>query len=307
MRVFVTGATGWVGSAVVRELIAAGHKVLGLARSDEGARTLAADGGEVHRGDLADLDGLRAGAATCDGVIHTAFNHDFSQFQANAETDRRVIEAIGDVLAGSGKPLVTTSGTLIVALGSAPGHLCSEKDAPDPALPRVASEIATIGLAKRGVRSSVMRLPPSVHGTGDKGFMARIIDIARESGVSAYIGDGANRWPAVHRLDAARAYRLALETGEAGSRHHPVGDDGIAIRELAELIGRKLDLPTVSKTPDEATRHFGFLAMFLGLDAPAASALTRRRLDWAPTQRGLIADLEDGGYFDATRSKYSGG
>ena len=307
MRVFVTGATGWVGSAVVRELMSAGHQVLGLARSDAGARALAADGAGVHRGDLDDLEGLRAGAAACDGVIHTAFNHDFAQFQANADTDRRVIEAMGDVLSGTGKPLVTTSGTLIVALGAAPGHLCAEADAPDAALPRVASEIATLGLAARGVRASVMRLPPSVHDRGDRGFMPRIIDIARESGVSAYVGDGANRWPAVHRLDAARAYRRALENGEAGSRYHVIGDDGIPVRALAELIGRKLNLPTASKTAEEAAAHFGFLAMFLGLDAPATSALTRKRLDWSPTHRGLIADLENGGYFDGTRSKYSGG
>ena len=304
MRVFVTGATGWVGSAVVRELMEAGHQVLGLARSDDGAAALAVAGAAVQRGDLDDLDSRRAGAAACDGVIHTAFIHDFSTFQDNAEKDRRAIEAIGDVLAGSGRPLVTTSGTLMVAMVS-PGRLGTEDDAPDASVPRVPSELATLSLASRGVRSSVIRLPPSVHDSGDKGFMPRIIDIARSTGVSAYIGDGTNRWPAVHRLDAARAFRLALERGEGGLRYHAVGDEGLAIRELAEVIGRRLNLPTASKTPEEAPGHFGFLAMFLGLDAPASSALTRERLDWTPTHRGLIADLEDGAYFDAGPSKFS--
>jgi nucleoside-diphosphate-sugar epimerase len=306
MRVFVTGATGWVGSAVVQELIGAGHQVLGLARSDAGAAALDAAGVGVQRGDLDDLDSLRAGAAACDGVIHTAFVHDFSTFQDNAEKDRRAIEAIGDVLAGSGRPFVTTSGTLMVAM-LAPGRLGTEEDAPNASIPRVPSELATLSLATRGVRSSVIRLPPSVHDSGDKGFMPRIIDIARETGVSAYIGDGANRWPAVHRLDAARVFRLALEKGEGGLRYHAVGDQGIAVRDLAEVIGRRLNLPTASKTPAEAPDHFGFLAMFLGLDAPASSALTRERLNWTPTHRGLIADLEEGAYFDTGPSKFSAG
>lgn len=304
MRIFVTGATGWVGSAVVKDLIGAGHQVLGLARSDAGAQALAAAGASVQRGDLQDLDSLQSGAAASDGVIHTAFIHDFSQFQANAEIDRRAIEAIGEVLAGSGRPLVTSSGTLMLAF-AAPGRLGSEDDAPDASVPRVPSELATLSLASRGVRSSVIRLPPSVHDDRDKGFVPRLIDIARETGVSAYIGDGANRWPAVHRLDAARAFRSALEKGEAGSRYHAVGDEGIPVRELAEVIGRRLNLPTASKTPDEAADHFGFLAMFLGLDAPASSALTRARLDWTPTHRGLIGDLEEGAYFDGAASKYS--
>ena len=306
MRVFVTGATGRVGSAVVKDLIEAGHQVLGLARSDPGAQALAATGASVQRGSLENLDSLRDGAAACDGVIHTAFIHDFSTFQANADIDRRAIEAIGDVLAGSGRPLVTTSGTLMVAM-VAPGRVGTERDAPDASVPRVASEFATFSLASRGVRSSVIRLPPSVHGDGDKGFMPRVIDIARGSGVSAFIGDGANRWPAVHRLDAARAFRLALESGEAGSRYHAVGDEGIPVRELAELIGRRLNLPTASKAPADAAGHFGFLAMFLGLDAAASRAFTRERLGWTPTHRGLIADLEDGRYFDGGSSKFSGG
>jgi len=210
------------------------------------------------------------------------------------------------VLAGSGRPFVTTSGTLMLALAK-PGRLGTEQDAPDASVPRVASEVATLSLASRGVRSSVIRLPPSVHAAGDRGFMPRIIDIARATGVSAYIGHGSNRWPAVHRLDAARVFRLALEKGEAGSRYHAVGDQGIPVRELAELIGRRLNLPTASKTPEEAAGHFGFLAMFLGLDAPASSALTCERLDWTPTHPGLIADLEEGSYFDGSRSKFSEG
>jgi nucleoside-diphosphate-sugar epimerase len=306
MRVFVTGATGWVGSAIVKELIEAGHKVLGLARSDEGAQALASAGATVQRGDLDDFNGLREGAAACDGVIHTAFKHDFSRFQANADLDRRAIKAIGDVLAGSDRPFVTTSGTLMLAM-VAPSRLGTEQDAPPASVPRVPSELATLSLADRGVRSSVIRLPPSVHGDGDRGFMPRIIDIARESGVSGFIGDGANRWPAVHRLDAARAFRLALEKGEAGLRYHAVGDEGITVRDLAEVIGRRLNLPAVSKAPDAAASHFGFLAMFLGLDAPASSAFTRERLGWTPTHCGLIADLEDGRYFDGVSSKFSGG
>ncbi len=306
MRVFVTGATGWVGSAVVKDLIEAGHQVLGLARSDAGAEALTATGVSVHCGELDDFDSLRSGAAACDGVIHTAFKAGFSEFQANADLDRRVIEAIGDVLAGSGRPFVTTSGTLIVALGG-PGGLVTEHDEPDVSIPRAASELATLSLAARDVRSSVIRLSPSVHGDGDGGFVPRLVDIARETGVSAYIGDGANRWPAVHVLDTARAFRLALEVGEAGSRYHAVGDEGITIREIAEVIGRQLNLPIASKTSEEAAAHFGFLAMFLGLDAPASSAITRERLNWAPTHRGLIADLEQGSYFGGSRSKFGGG
>jgi nucleoside-diphosphate-sugar epimerase len=306
MRVFVTGATGWVGSAVVIDLVAAGHQVVGLARSDASAQALAAAGAGVQRGDLEDLDSLRSGAAASDGVIHTAFGHDFSKFQANTDIDRRAIEAIGDVLAGSGRPFVTTSGTLMMAM-VAPGHLGTEQDAPPASIPRVSSELATLSLASRKVRSSVIRLSPSVHGEGDKGFVPHLIDIARRTGVSGFIGDGTHRWPAVHRLDAARAFRLALEVGEAGSRYHAVGDEGIPVREIAEVIGRKLNLPTASKTSEEAANHFGFLAMFLGLDAPASSALTRARLGWAPTHRGLIADLKDGRYFDGGVSKFSGG
>jgi nucleoside-diphosphate-sugar epimerase len=237
-------------------------------------------------------------------VIHTAFKHDFAHFQENADLDRRVIEAIGDVLAGSGRPFVTTSGSLMLAM-AAPGRVGTEQDAPPPSIPRVPSEYATVALADREVRASVMRLPPSVHGDGDRGFIPRIIDIARDAGVSAYIGDGANRWPAVHRLDAARAYRLALETGKAGDRYHAIGDDGIPTRDLAEAIGRRLGVPTRSIPQDAAAPHFGFLAMFLGLDAPMASAITRERLGWTPTQPGLLADLEAGSYFKGGVSKFS--
>jgi nucleoside-diphosphate-sugar epimerase len=304
MRVFVTGATGWIGRAVVEELRGAGHEVLGLARSDVGAEALKAAGASVQRGDLEDLDSLRAGAAACEGVIHLAYGHDFSKFQANADNDLRAIEAMGEALVGTGRPLVTTSGTLTVGM-AAPGRLGTEADSPPAAVPRVPSELATLGLAARGVRSSVMRLPPSVHDSGDKGFVPRLIDIARQSGVSAYVGDGTNRWPAVHRLDAARAYRLALETGAGGQRYHVVGDQGIPTRELAEVIGRKLGVPTASKTPEAATAHFGFLGMFIGVDAPSSSAVTRETLHWTPTHRGLIEDLEDGAYFDGAASKFA--
>ncbi len=306
MRVFVTGATGWVGSAVVEDLLEAGHQVLGLVRSDAGAQALAATGASVQRGELENLDSLRDGAAACERVIHTAFIHDFSSIQASAEIDRRAIEAIGDALAGSGRAFVTTSGMLRITPVS-PGRVGTEQDAPDASVPRMPSELATLSLALRGVRSSVMRLPPSVHGDGDQGFVPRIIDIARETGVSAFIGDGGNRWPAVHRLDAARAFRLALEKGEAGARYHAASEEGIPIRELAEIIGRRLKLPVASIAPEQAAGHFGFLAMFLGLDAPVSSASTRERLGWTPTERGLVADLEDGRYFDGGASKLGGG
>jgi nucleoside-diphosphate-sugar epimerase len=305
MRVFVTGAAGWVGSAVVRELLGAGHQVLGLVRSEDGARALRDAGAEAQTGDLEDLGGLGRAAAACEGVIHTAFGHDFSRFQESAELDRRAIEAMGEALAGTERPLVTTSGTLMLGF-TAPGRLGLEQDAPPAAVPRVASELATLSLAERGVRSSVVRLPPSVHGMGDRGFVPRIIDIARERGVSAYIGEGMNRWPTVPRLDAARAFRLALELGEAGSRFHVVAEEGVPLRELAKAIGRKLKTPATSISPEEAGQHFGFLAMFLGLDAPASSALTRQRLGWTPTGPSLIEDLEEGAYFGGGASKYSG-
>jgi nucleoside-diphosphate-sugar epimerase len=297
MRVFVTGASGFIGSAVVPELIGAGHQVVGLARSDASAAALAAAGAEVHRGTLDDLDSLHAGAAASDGVIHLAFIHDFSQYEAAARTDRRAIETLGAALEGSGGPLVITSGTLGLA---AAGVLGTEQDTPDlnsPAAHRIAGAQAALSFATRGVRSSVLRLPPSVHGEGDHGFVPTLIDIARDKGVSGYIGDGSNRWPAVHRLDAARLFRLALETAPAGTVLHGVADEGVPVHDIAEVIGRHLNLPVVPIPHEEAVDHFGWLAGFLGADVPASSALTRERIGWQPTHPGLIDDLDQGHYF----------
>lgn len=296
MRIFVTGATGFVGSAVVQDLIDAGHQVLGLARSDKSAAAVVAAGAEVHRGDLADLDSLKRGATACDGVIHTAFIHDFQNIAASAETDRRAIEALGEALAGSNRPLVVTSAIGLLT----PGRLGTEDHAPDPNAPgahRLASEQTALSLATRNVRVSVVRLPPSVHGDGDHAFVPALIRIAREKNVSAYIGDGNNRWSAVHRLDAARVFRLALEKGTAGSRYHAIGDEGIASRHIAKIIGQQLRIPVVSKSREEAAEHFGWLARFFGNDSPASSARTQQQLGWRPRQPGLIADLEHGRYF----------
>jgi nucleoside-diphosphate-sugar epimerase len=295
MRVFVTGATGHIGSALVPELLQAGHQVIGLARSDESAAALKDAGAEAHRGALEDLDSLRAGAAASDGVIHLAFNHDFGDFLGSVETDRRAVEAMGEALVGSGKPFVGTSGTLMVAFVE--GRLATEEDTL-PAGPRIDSENYAIALAERGVRSSVIRLAPLVHSNLDRhGFTSHLIDCARKAGVSAYIGDGANRWPALHTLDAARLYRLVLESAPAGSRLHGVADEGVPFRDIAELIGRHLDVPVKGITGDQVAEHFGFLAPFAGLDDATSSVLTQKILDWHPEQPGLLADLDEGHYF----------
>ena len=297
MRVFVTGATGFIGSALVPELIAAGHQVLGMARSDAGASALTAAGAEVHRGDLNDLETLRTGAAQADGVIHTAFIHDafqandFSRFQEVCDIDRRAIEALGATLEGTGRPLIVTSGT---AIGStAYGQLATEDyvnfNNPNP---RVASERTAAALAERGVNISVMRLP-QVHDTVKQGLITYAITVARQKGISAYVGDGKNRWPAAHVSDVARLYRLAIENATPGARWHAVAEEGIPVRGIAEAIGRGLNVPVVSLTPEEAPAHFGFLAMFAGADIPASSALTRQRLNWSPTGPSLLTDLEN--------------
>jgi nucleoside-diphosphate-sugar epimerase len=299
MRVFVTGATGFIGSAIVPELIDTGHEVVGLARSDQGAAALAAAGAEVHRGSLEDLDSLRSAAAAADGVIHTAYIHDFSQMAQSAQTDRRAIETLGAALEGSGRPLVITTGTALVN----PGQVATEDDTGEPgAHARLGTETVVKELATRGVRTSVVRPGASVHGEGDHGFVPVLIDIARTKGVSAYIGDGANRWPAVHRLDAARLYRLALEKAPAGSVFHAIGDEGVPTRQIAEIIGRHLNVPTVSIAPEQAADHFGWIGGFFAIDAPASSALTQQRLDWHPTHIGLVEDLEQGHYFEEART-----
>jgi nucleoside-diphosphate-sugar epimerase len=300
MRVFVTGATGFIGSAVVGELIDHGHQVVGLARSDQAAAALDAAGAEVHRGALDDLDSLRSGAAAADGVIHTAYIHDFSRMDTAAEIDLAAIEALGATLEGSGRPLVVTSGTALVR----PGHLVTEEDVRAPGSgghPRLGTEQVVKDMAGRGVRTSIVRPGASVHGEGDHGFVPVLIDIARTKGVSAYIGDGANRWPAVHRLDAAPVYRLALENAPAGSVFHAVADEGVPTREIAEVIGRHLEVPVVSVAPEDAGEHFGWMGAFFGIDAPASSALTQERLGWRPAHIGLIADLEQGHYFEAAQ------
>jgi nucleoside-diphosphate-sugar epimerase len=306
MRVFVTGASGWIGSAVVPELIAAGHQVIGLARSDASAAALEDAGAEVHRGDLDDLDGLRNATVGSDGVIHLAFRHDLSfagDFEGAAVVDRRAIETFGDALAGSDRPLVIASG----AVGLAPGRIATENDghgtdsdaaAQNPGVrARHANAELTLSFAARRIRSSIVRLAPTVHGEGDNGFMPIIVGIARDRGLAAYIGDGTNRWPAVHRLDAAHLFRLAVETAPAGSTLHAIADEGVPMRDIAEVIGRHLHVPTAALTPAEATEHFGFLANFLAVDSPVSSALTRERIDWQPTQPGLLDDLDQGHYF----------
>jgi nucleoside-diphosphate-sugar epimerase len=296
MRVFLTGASGFIGSAILDDLLAAGHEVVGLVRSDAAAERVAGAGGEPYRGDLEDLDGLREAAGASDGVIHTAFVHDFSNIAASGPIDLRAVETIGDALAGSDRPFVMTTGTGLLA----PGRVATERDftAPD-ASHRAPSEHAAIALAERGVRSSVVRPAPTVHGEGDHGFVPMIIAGARSTGVAPYIGDGSNRWPAVHRLDAARLYRLALEGAPAGSILHAIGEEGIPMREVAEVIGLGLGVPARSVTVEEAQAGMpAFLAAFISLDIPASSALTQELLGWRPARPGLIEDLEQGHYFE---------
>jgi nucleoside-diphosphate-sugar epimerase len=296
MRIFLTGASGFIGSAITQELLAAGHQVLGLARSEEAAKALAAAGAAVHRGALDDLDSLKRGAAASDGVIHTAFIHDFSKFKDNCETDRAAIEAIGSGLIGSNRPLIVTSGTALLHLGR-PATEADHPNVGSDVIPRVASEEAAKALAEKGIRVSIVRLPPSVHGKGDHGFVPALIGVARAKGVSAYIGEGLNRWPAVHRLDAARLFRLAAEKAAPDAIYHGVADEGVPIRDIAEAIGRHLHLPVVSKSPEEVADHFGWIGPFFGFDVPASSTETQKRLGWKPTQPGLIADLDEGHYF----------
>jgi len=292
MRVFVTGAAGFIGAATTRELIANGHKVLGLARSDDNAKALEKLGAEVHRGSLDDLGSLGKGAKETDGTIHLAFIHDFSKFAENGQIDKRAIDAMGEALAGSDKPFIVTSGTLLVA----PGGLATEEVPVTPGLPRV-SETAGLAFAARGVRAMAIRLPQVHGGDGKCGLVNWLLNIAREKGVSAYIGDGGNRWSGAHRLDVARLYRLALEKGKAGASYHAVGEEGVTMRDIAEIIGRHLKLPVTSISQEEASAHFGMMAMFVGMDGAASSALTQQWLGWKPTHIGLIADISRPDYF----------
>lgn len=293
MRIFVTGATGFVGSVVVRELLANRHQVLGLARSDTGAAQLEQAGAEVLRGTIQDLDTLRRGASETDGVAHLAFNHDFSKFAENIADDAKAIEAIGAALEGSSRPLVVTSGLALQAAGP----IATESDNPGPHFPRQ-SEAAAAAVAARGVRASAVRLPPSTHGKGDHGFVPILIDIARQKGVAAYVGNGLNRWSATHRLDAARVFRLALERGAKGGPFHAVAEESIPFRRIAEAIGEGLGLPVASLSPDEAQEYFGWFATFAGMDLAASSARTRALLGWEPTEIDLLSDMAESGYFD---------
>jgi len=291
MRVFITGATGFIGSAVTKELIASGHQVLGLCRSDDKAAALAAAGAEVHRGSIEDLDSVKAGAARSDGVIHLAFNHDFSRYQANCDDDRKVIDALGSVLAGSKRPLLVTSGTgMTISVAGQPATEDSSVMSSD-VMPRAASEEAAMSVAAKGVNVGIVRLP-QVHDTAKQGLVTYAIQVAREKGVVAYVGEGQNRWPAAHITDTARLYRLAIEKAEPGAKYHAVAEEGVKIRDISEVIGRRLKLPVKSIAPEEAFDYFGWLGIFAGLDVPASSAQTKKRLGWQPNGPGMLADLE---------------
>ncbi len=302
MRIFVTGASGWIGSAVVAELLAAGHQVLGLVRSEASAEAVDAAGATVRRGDISDLDVLRAAAGDSDGVVHLAFRHDVAftgDFQSAVDSDLAAIEALGEALAGSDRPLAIASGLA----GLKPGAVATERDIAEP-LPgapgRAGNERAALAFAERGVRSISVRFAPTVHGDGDNGFIARIVAADRAAGAAAYIGEGINRWPAVHRFDAARLVRLGIEGAPAGSVLHAVGEEGVAIRDIAEAIGRGLDLPVTSITAEQAQAHFGFLAGFLALDMAASNTLTRKLLSWEPSGPPLVTDLDQGHYYATT-------
>jgi len=292
MRVFVTGAAGFIGTATTRELIANGHHVVGLARSDANAEALRKMGADIHRGSLEDLESLRSGAKKTDGTIHLAFIHDFAKFAENGQIDKRAIEAMGSVLEGTNKPFLVTSGTLLVS----PGRLATEEDAAMPGLPRE-SETAGLAFAARGVRTMAVRLPQVHGGDGKCGLVNLLLAVAQAKGVSGYVGDGANRWSGAHRLDVARLYRLALEKGTAGRSFHAVADEGVALREIAEVLGRQLKLPVASIPQENAAEHFGMTAMFAGIDGPASSALTQAWLGWEPHEIGMIADIGRPGYF----------
>ena len=299
MRVFVTGASGWIGSAVIPELINAGHQVVGLARSDAAATTVKAAGAQVKRGSLQDLDVLRDAAAASDGVVHLGFIHDFSQYVNSVEVDLRAVEVLGEALEGSDRPFLVASGVPRLQ----PGQVATEATIFEPSFPRAAAADLTLALAEKGVRSSVLRLPPSVHGQGDHGFVSTIVGIARDKGASGYVGDGTNQWSAVHRFDAAHLIRLALEKAPAGSVLHVVGDEGVPIRDMADVIGRHLGVPVVSVDPDKAGEHFGWMGLFWAQHAAASAARTVELLDWHPTELGLIEDLDKGHYFELAASR----